>query len=158
MIYRMKQTGFSLIEVMIAIAIVGILATVAVPQYSLYVKRAKFAELKLAAFPVKIALMECYDAHRSNTEICNASTTVERNNGPVSDSMLTESAVSNNIDKISISANGDNPVITVFPTSAKHLSATDTYELIGEVNTGANGEKIITGWTEGGGGCDAGYC
>ncbi|WP_213608674.1 type IV pilin protein [Pseudoalteromonas sp.] len=43
-----KQPGFTLIELMIAVAIVGILAAIAVPNYSEYVKRASRAEAAAA--------------------------------------------------------------------------------------------------------------
>ena len=56
---RNKQTGFTLIELMIVIAIIGILAAVAVPQYGQYTKRAKFAELITAISPIKLAFTTC---------------------------------------------------------------------------------------------------
>ena len=47
------QQGFTLIELMIVIAIIGILAGVAIPQYSQYTRRAKFAEITLAVTQFK---------------------------------------------------------------------------------------------------------
>ncbi len=45
--YR-KQFGFTLIEVMIVVAIVGILSSIAIPSYLAYVKRANRADAKTA--------------------------------------------------------------------------------------------------------------
>ena len=52
-----NKTGFTLIELMIVIAIIGILSSVAVPQYQTYTKRAQFAEVVLAATPFKTAFL-----------------------------------------------------------------------------------------------------
>ena len=54
------QKGFTLIELMIVIAIIGILAAIAIPAYQNYTKKAKFSEVVLAASSVKTAVDTCY--------------------------------------------------------------------------------------------------
>ena len=54
------QKGFTLIELMIVIAIVGILAAVALPAYQNYTQRAKFTEVINATQGVKGAVETCY--------------------------------------------------------------------------------------------------
>lgn len=54
-----KQTGFTLIELMIVVAIVAILAAVALPAYKTYTDRAKFSEVIAASGPSKTAFEVC---------------------------------------------------------------------------------------------------
>ena len=51
-----KQKGFTLIELMIVVAIIGILAAIAMPQYNKYVARTQVAEAFTLLGPVKQAL------------------------------------------------------------------------------------------------------
>lgn len=56
---KQAQKGFTLIELMIVIAIIGILAAIAVPQYAQYTKRAKFTEVIMAAATAKVGVSLC---------------------------------------------------------------------------------------------------
>jgi type IV pilus assembly protein PilA len=55
---QMVQKGFTLIELMIVVAIIGILAAVALPAYQDYTTRAKVSEMVLAASSAKTAVSE----------------------------------------------------------------------------------------------------
>ena len=54
------QQGFTLIELMIVVAIIGVLAAVALPAYQDYTKKAKMSEVVLAASACRTAVTEAF--------------------------------------------------------------------------------------------------
>ena len=59
-----KQNGFTLIELMLVVAVIGILASVALPAYSLYQNKARFAEAILGVGSARAAMEVAASAAR----------------------------------------------------------------------------------------------
>ena len=68
------QQGFTLIELMIVVAIIGILAAIAIPQYQNYVTKAKWADLNTSVAPIKLAISECLQQNNSTLTSCDTAT------------------------------------------------------------------------------------
>jgi len=68
---RNLQKGFTLIELMIVVAIIGILAAVALPAYQDYTNRAKVTEVILAASACKTNIQEAGDSGLPSAPVAN---------------------------------------------------------------------------------------
>jgi len=64
---RQLQQGFTLIELMIVVAIIGILAAVALPAYQDYTKRAKMSEVILASSACRTSITEVYQSNNATS-------------------------------------------------------------------------------------------
>ncbi len=69
------HSGFTLVELMIAVAIVGILAAIVIPSYADYVRRGKIAEATSQLASMAVKLEQYFQDNRSYAGACVAGTT-----------------------------------------------------------------------------------
>ncbi len=133
-----SMSGFTLIELMIVIAIIGILASVAMPAYQTYTKRSNFTEVVLAVGSVRNAIDVCFQG-KGQGDISNCNTDAKVGVD------LAASAAGNNVASVSI--NATNGAVT--GTGVASLDS-DTYTLTptevgGSLTWEASGSCIANG-------------
>jgi len=119
-IKKQRLNGFTLIELMIVVAIIGILTSVAVPTYQTYIQKAKYSEVILATLVQKTAIEICGQTF-ATTEASFISGCVSGSNG-VSNSGATGQVasvvVTASTAKIMITALGK---VSVFPGAENYI-------------------------------------
>ena len=149
------QQGFTLIELMIVIAIIGILAAVALPAYDSYTKKAKMSEVILAASACRTTVTEVY-------QTVSTSTTISANGWGCE---ATATAPSKYVQSVTTSADG---VITVTATGfgeptidGKTITLTPQLANGTAMTVASNGGTTVNQWKcapgTGGNGIDAKY-
>ena len=68
-----QQHGFTLIEMMIVVAIIGLIASFALPAYHEHTMKVRFAELNTLSGPYKTAVALCY-SESNDLSVCDAGT------------------------------------------------------------------------------------
>ena len=100
------QKGFTLIELMIVIAIIGILAAVAIPAYQDYTVRAKVSELIVAGSSAKSAISEGFQTN-GMAGVSSAATSVTKGTSAAPVSKYLQSISASNTGVITLTTTSD---------------------------------------------------
>jgi len=95
MLTHYKQLGFSLVELMIVIVIIGILAGIGIPSYQSYLQKAKFTQVITNTQPYKLAVSLALQQGEHITELNNGQHGIpsDTHNNESIDSIIVQSGI-----------------------------------------------------------------
>ncbi|MGL6317060.1 pilin [Aeromonas hydrophila] len=125
-----KQSGFTLIELMIVVAIVAILAAIALPAYQTYTKKAKFSEVVTATGAFKTAVEVCAQKDGALTNCATAGT-----NG-IPAAVSASASANSYVQSVDIALSGTAVQITAMGKVPPFASGEETYILEGNYDGG----------------------
>ncbi|SFE19843.1 prepilin-type N-terminal cleavage/methylation domain-containing protein [Nitrosomonas sp. Nm166] len=129
---QQAQKGFTLIELMIVVAIIGILAAVAVPAYQNYTVKSRYTEIVNAAAPFKTGVELCI---QTGSCIANNAIAVPATGSRNTVEVPNNAGASGGVTSVTVDAAG---VITATPVAQNGIAAADTYILTPTI-TGTGG-------------------
>ncbi len=139
-VQQKSLSGFTLMELLLAIAFIGILAAIAIPSYLGYINRSAYSAVVSMADRIKISVAACLDYNSGVTTNCNGGS----NSIPAN----ITSPGPGLVDSVTVALG----VITIVPKNQNGISAAYTY-----IATPTYSSTTGVTWTITGGVCGTGY-
>jgi type IV pilus assembly protein PilA len=121
---KQVQKGFTLIELMIVVAIIGILAAVAIPAYSNYTKKAKFVEVTQATQALKTAVEVCAQDMGSVADCSSGTNGVPTNVGASGKYVLSVATAANGVITATANTTFDSATVTAYSLTPTYSATT----------------------------------
>lgn len=139
-----STAGFTLLEMLITVALISIIAAIAIPSYMQYTKKARYSELVRATAPFKLGVVNCFHVTNDMGQ-CNSSSSA--NNGIPATLIMPASDNKTAIKSINVSKG----VITAEPNAIGGLDGSENYILTPNTSTSgiivwsASGKGVTSG-------------